>query len=120
MKRVPKLTTRAVTVMAIASFVLGAILFVWGSSIDNAASDLEADYAPSLRVHRSTDGDDFDPLFSSSGTRPTKTAIRYESEVEDSRIGAELFKQLGAIAVLLSLFFIPVAFVVHREQKPRP
>lgn len=115
------MTITTVVILSACSLVLGVVLFLWGNSMDLAADDMEADYSRSYTIHLSVGGDGYGSLlFSDSGTRPSMTVIRYESELEDARIAAELLKQLGAIAVLLALFFIPVAFVVHREQKPRP
>ncbi len=118
MKRVPKLTTTTAAILSACSLVLGVVLFLWGNSMNLAADDMETDFSRSYTFHRSVGGDGYGlHLYSDSGTRPSMTVIRYESELADARIGAELLMQLGGVAILFALFLIPVAFVVHREKK---
>lgn len=118
MTKAPKLTTTAVAISGGISFVIGVLLFLWGNSMDLEADAMEADFARDYAIYRSLELVSTQTLlFSSSGARPSMTVIRFESEVEDLRIGGELLMQLGGVAVLFACFCIFLGFVVHRENK---
>jgi len=116
--RRPKLRPIYAILIAGSSFAVAIVFFLWGVSKSNAADELEAEYATSYRYHRvSGSNDNFALLLSESGNRPTMTVIRYESELDDLRIGANLLKELSGAGLFLAFTFVGVTFLARWEQK---